>query len=458
MDYNNEYEQEIDLKELLFSVLHKWRLMFITAVIIAAALGGYKAVQTYKKVSDKETVEEAQEKYEEDLRSFNKKKRNREREIEDLKEDIVNQEEYLEKSVLMSMSPYDVWEARAELFIKTDYMIMPGMTYQNVDLTGTVIQSYQSALTNAEFMDKVAKDSGLESRFLKELVTISVRNNNVLVIQVRHQDKDSAEAVLKEFVDGVKSFRVQIQKSIGDHTVTEVGNSLGSLVELSMADKQKNESDRLLDLNDSLETKQRELENMEEPEKPETSRVAALKDGIKYGVIGCVLGIFAIAFFACVIFVLSDKVYSAKELKYRFKLKILGTLPLTSTKKAGKIDNWLNQMEGRSGKKDEEHEYGLIRANIGNYIEGVSSLLVLGCAEKAFLDQVAENLSDKLEGVKVALGGNLLQDEESLKKLPECDGVILVEQCGNSKYSHVELELEKVRDLEKKVVGCVVFE
>lgn len=458
MDYNNEYEQEIDLKELLFSVLHRWRPMVLAAVILAVVLGGYKAVSTYREVSDESAMEEVQEKYEEDLKNYNKKLDTCEREIENLEKDIVNQEEYLEKSILMSMSPYDVWEARAELFIKTDYMIMPNMTYQNIDLTGTVIQSYQSALTNAEFMDKVAKEANLESRFLKELVTISVRNNNVLTIQVRHEDEESAKAVLKEFVDGVKKFQPQIKRSIGDHTVTEVGNSLGSLVDLSMADKQKSENDRLINLNNSLETKQTELDDMEMPEEPTTSKAAALKDGIKYGVIGGVLGVFAIAFFACVVFVMSDKVYSAKELKYRFKLKVLGILPLESTKKAGKIDSWLNQMEGRSGKKDEDHEYGLIRGNIENYIDGVSSLLVLGCGDGTFLEQVTEKLKGQLKGVEVTLGGNLLQDADSLKKLPECDGVILVEQCGKSRYSHVELELEKVRDLEKKVIGCVVFE
>ena len=84
--------------------------------------------------------------------------------------------------------------------------------------------------------------------------------------------------------------------------------------------------------------------------------------------------------------------------------------------------------------------------------------MVLGCADKALLDQVAGKLGSRLEGVEVTFGGNPLQDAESLKKLPECDGVVLVEECGGSKYSHVELELEKIRDLEKKVVGCVVFE
>ena len=32
------------------------------------------------------------------------------------------------------------------------------------------------------------------------------------------------------------------------------------------------------------------------------------------------------------------------------------------------------------------------------------------------------------------------------------------EQCGMSKYSALELEIERVKDLGKSVVGCVVLE
>jgi len=52
----------------------------------------------------------------------------------------------------------------------------------------------------------------------------------------------------------------------------------------------------------------------------------------------------------------------------------------------------------------------------------------------------------------------MLEDAETVKKLPECDGVVFVEQCGRSKYSALELEIERVKDLGKSVVGCVVLE
>lgn len=463
MDYNNGYEQEIDLKELMFAVLRKWRPILAAAVALAVVLGGYKSVSAYRAGNDEKAQKAAQKEYETELELYNKNVATCEREIENLTKDIANQQEYLEKSVLMNMSPYDVWEAKTELFVKTDYEIMPDKAYQNPDFTGTILQSYQSALTSAEFIEQIAKVEELDSRYLKELVSINVgrsdnKINYLLTIQVRHEDEGKAQQVLDEILDGVDHFRSQIRSSIGVHTISVVNSSVGSMVDLSLADQQKNENDRLIRLNTSLDEKQTELEGLEAPEPVVSSGNAAAKSGVKYGLIGGVLGAFAVIFFVCVAFVMSDKVYSAKELKYRFKLKILGTLPMPGAKKAGKIDSWLSRLEGRACDKDEDREFGLIAANICNYAEGAKNLLIVGSAERSLVEQTGEKLRDKLPGLKVISGGNLLTDAESLKKLPECDSVLLVEQCGTSLYSSVELEIEKARDLGKNISGCVVFE
>ena len=67
-------------------------------------------------------------------------------------------------------------------------------------------------------------------------------------------------------------------------------------------------------------------------------------------------------------------------------------------------------------------------------------------------------MKSELGEIQVVAGNNMLEDVQTVRELPECDGVILVEQCGVSKYSVVEAEIEKVFDLKKYVVGCVVFE
>ena len=45
MEPNNNYEQEIDLKDLMFAVLRKWRPIIVIAVVFAVLLGALKTVK-----------------------------------------------------------------------------------------------------------------------------------------------------------------------------------------------------------------------------------------------------------------------------------------------------------------------------------------------------------------------------------------------------------------------------
>lgn len=148
MNTQNAYEQEIDLKDLLFAVLRKWKLVVASAVIFAVLLGGAKGFLTYRSYSDPEAVATRTETYETELKRYEDDKEICEREIKNITDDIANRQDYMENSVLMNMSPYDVGEAKADLFIKTDYQIMPELTYQNIDYTDTILLSYQSTITS----------------------------------------------------------------------------------------------------------------------------------------------------------------------------------------------------------------------------------------------------------------------------------------------------------------------
>ena len=88
----------------------------------------------------------------------------------------------------------------------------------------------------------------------------------------------------------------------------------------------------------------------------------------------------------------------------------------------------------------------------------MKKILVTGSADAGVLAHAVEALKSELGEIQVVAGNNMLEDVQTVRELPECDGVILVEQCGVSKYSVVEAEIEKVFDLKKYVVGCVVFE
>lgn len=466
MDQNNTYEQEIDLKDLMFAVLHKWRSILLVAIVAGVLLGGVKAVMTYQSQNDEETILAAEEQYEDDLHSYERNKETMERELGNLQTDIENQQNYLEKSVLMNMSPYDIYEARADIFVKTDYEIMPGMFYQNVDYTDTILQTYQSVMTSVAFLSHIAESTGIDVQYLQELIQIergstvvgnTSKLTNLLTVTVKNSSKKDAEAVLKKLLEGIESLQVNITANIGEHTVNTVNKSTGATVDLALADRQREQNNQLISLQQSLEEKQQALNDLEEPAKLTSASTATIKSGIKYGILGGVLGGFMIVFFVCVVFVMSDKVYSSKELRRRSNVKVLGVFPV-SGKKAGAVDRLLNRLEGKVFAVTEEDEAALIAANISNYAGEIKKILVTGTIAEDMVTHAARLLSDRLSGIEIVSGQNMLKNVETIKMLPSCGGVVLVEQAGLTTYSMMGQEMEKVVDLQKEIIGCIVFE
>ena len=458
MEPESTYEQEINLKDLMFAVLYRWRPIILTAVALALLLGGWRAFSVYRSQNTGAAAQAAYEEYERAVELYEQGKESGERELDSLTERITEQQEYLEKSVLMNISPYNVWEAEELLFLDTDYRIMPGMTYQNPDYTDTLLQAYQTALTNMSFLSKVEKETGIEKRYLKELVTLTTKSR-LLSIRVRSGDKETTESIMNEMMKGIREAEKKLQSSIGDHTISEVSSSSDTLIDLTLLDTQKAQNDQLVTLNDRLAAKKDELDKMEEPKAPAASVAGALKSGIKYAVLGGALGAFLVVFLVCVVFLMSDRLYLGKGLKERFRIPVLGAIPAAGRKQKG-VDGLLARMEGRATDDGtgKEGVYDLIAAGISGSVDASAALLVAGTALEEEIEETARQLSIKLPDRQVISGGNLLKNADMLRKLQECGAVVFVERCGHSTYENVGLELEKAAGLKKQVVGFVVFE
>ncbi|MBR5316994.1 MAG: hypothetical protein IKU39_03770 [Lachnospiraceae bacterium] len=454
MNDNPVYVQEIDLKDLMFTVLRKWKVIILFAILCSMTLGGVKGFTTYKNGTSASAVEASEKKYKEELAIYEDSVKNLEIEIANITNDIAEQEEYLENSIWMRVSPYDICEARADVYITTNYTIMPGMDYQNVDYTETILQVYQSLLTSNKVKEEIAHKAGTEPRYLDELLSVS-RNNSIITINMKHTSKEKAQAVLDETIMWLNDLKPQVVTMIGEHTISMINNSTSSRVGLTLADTQETQEQNLVDLKESLELKQKELDELKAPEKGGFSTSTATKSGVKFAVLGGFLGIFIVVFSVCVVFLMSDKVYSSKELKKRCGVKVLGALPAKTCKCP--IDLWLNKLEGRVFEADETVRNGLIAQNIRNGLGEVKKLLVVGSANEAKVVAVAKALELEMTEITIASGGNMLKDVATLKKLPKCDGIVLVEECNVSKYADIVLEIEMAKDLEKCVLGCVVI-
>ena len=200
MNTQNTYEHEVDLKDLIFAVLHQWKPILAIAIVFAVLLGGGKGFLTYRSQSDPETAAQKEEDYQNAVKQYENDVEYSEHEIKNIESAIESQQNYLEKSILMNLSPYSIYEAQSDLFIKTDYEIMPGMIYQNIDYTNTILQAYQNIISSTAFLETIGASNQLDPQYLQELVAVergsisamesgSTELTNILTIKVKEDRK-----------------------------------------------------------------------------------------------------------------------------------------------------------------------------------------------------------------------------------------------------------------------------
>ena len=304
-----EQEEEINLVSLLFTVLHKYRQMAAAALVCAVLFAGVAVVkniswnaaiqkaaeegETAPRTSAQQTYEEdmveyreAQNKRDTDVQNYNQQLRDNERSQQTVQFNIDNAEEYMEKSVLNSIDPYNVYNARADLYVTTDYKIMPGMDYQNPDYTSAVLSAYNSLLTSHESIITIADQFSMEERYMRELISVSVDNDTrLLTITTYGEDADEASRIMDLMLKRMEAVRENIEMTVGGHNTKQVSRSDSTTVLTWLRDSQQDTRDNMISLQNnltdlqnnhellekSIETADQDLAAQEKPEEPKQS-------------------------------------------------------------------------------------------------------------------------------------------------------------------------------------------
>ena len=90
------------------------------------------------------------------------------------------------------------------------------------------------------------------------------------------------------------------------------------------------------------------------------------------------------------------------------------------------------------------------------YAEGQKALFVTGLASEKQMEQVCGHLKAALPQTQIVCERNLVESASARRKLAEAEGVILVEERGNSKYSVIAQEIELAKNVNIDVIGVIV--
>lgn len=484
---NYEQEEEIDLVSLLFTVLRKYRQMLAVALACAVIFGAAAGIQT---AANGAVSADAQEEYDAAMTEYRQKKASYDAAVRQYKLDTASNEQaqadtqkaledaqtYAEHSMLSNLDAYNVWTARADLYIKTNYQIMPGSVYQNPDNTSAVVQAYANLLVNGDAMDKAADALKLQARFLREVVTAEpVQNANgtysgLLTLCVNAADQNSAEKILNELLGHLDEVQASISAAIGSHTVATVAQSCSCIVSTDLLAQQQAQSDNIAALQAQMQTLQATREQLDETYADTQANWAAVSEPVlhaallssiaKFALIGFVVGVFVVAGIVCVQFLAAGRVYSAKELKRACNLPVLGALASEKSKTAQKLDAALNRAEGRPNGSTDAEMLCLMAETIRSRAPQARRVLVTGDLPTEQLTALAAALqaTDALRSVTVTAAESILKAAATVQQVNLADSIVLAADCACSRYAAVNDQNEQIRRLGKSVLGCIVFE
>lgn len=472
-------EEEIDLVALMVTLLHKLKPILLTAVVCAVIFGGVAGVRAAKGGS---TSAEEQKAYEQALDEYEQKKAdyafeqkqyeqstaNNQQMQKQAQETLEQARDYAENSLLGKLNAYNVWTAQADVYVDA----------VDASRTAALLTAYSNQLTSGDALEQAAEAVNLQARYLTGVIaakpqvsgTETITYSGVLTLRAYAADQVRAQAMLDAMLGQLNRLHDSISAAVGSHGVRVIstGISQGVSVELRAAQQENNAEIQELQsqlvelqsaqqtLDDNLASAKSTWESAEEP----ALDGGAASSVAKYLLIGFLLGGVLACGVVVVRFLLDGMVYSASELNRSTGLPVLGALASDRTKKAGKLDAKLYQMEGRPDGSADAEMLCLMAQTIRSRAPEAKNILVTGDLPADQLEALAAALqaTEPLRGQSVTAAESILKAAATVPHVVAADAIVLAADCTVTRTDAVREQNEKIVRLGKQILGCIVYE
>lgn len=472
-------EEEIDLVALMVTLLHKLKPILLTAVVCAVLFGGVAGVRAAKGGS---TSAEEQKAYEQALDEYEQKKAdyafeqkqyeqstaNNQQMQKQAQETLEQAQDYAENSLLGRLNAYNVWTAQADVYVDA----------ADASRTAALLTAYSNQLTSGDALEQAAEAVNLQARYLTGAIaaepqvsgTETVAYSGVLTLRAYAADQVRAQAMLDAMLGQLNCLHDSISAAVGSHDVRVIstGISQGVSMELRAAQQENNADIQELQsqlvelqsaqqtLDDNWNSAKSDWKNTSEP----ALGGGAASSVAKYLLIGFLLGGVLACGVVVVKFLLDGMVYSASELNHSTGLPVLGALASDRTKKAGKLDAKLYQMEGRPDGSADAEMLCLMAQTIRSRAPEAKNILVTGDLPADQLEALAAALqaTEPLRGQSVTAAESILKAAATVPHVVAADAIVLAADCTVTRTDAVREQNEKIVRLGKQILGCIVYE
>lgn len=493
----NEEEVQIDLMTLLHYILRKWRSIIVVMLIVAVAANLYSVKKSMSEVASVSVAEE-----EVDI----------EKQIENAKEELTadeleqvehvysmyehnsqlyqDNEEYLEKSMLMQLNPNEIPTVMLNYQFKKD---------QADEELSNILMMYENALLDEDTCIAIIQVFGEEyaNMSVRELISVTDtengqnsdiiklqddKNSGILSIQIYAGSEEQCEQVAEIVKKRVLEYTEQLQQIFGNYTVNAISEqyyiSSDSDLNMQKSDVVNAVNDAytaLKNISSGLSEKQMTYYNLlvkeskdqtlvkEDTEETENITANVQYISMKFILIGLLAGMFLAVCWYAVIYIMTQTVKDVDEVKIITNLPVFGTvLGSNENGKRNIIDRWIDSWFVHD-KKSENNE--LLLTRISHEVAMLAGqkdkkCLLIACSENdQNVKKQADSLVEKLRklGMNVTSTDSLVSDNtEVLKQLESADSAVFVEQLMKSERNQIREAVELCRRCQVEVLGSVI--
>lgn len=465
---NNEMdEQAINLKDLLYRVLLQWRKIVIGAIIIAILVGLYRFATTFMVVLDPDKLREAEEQYNIVLNDYNAKGEQLRTTINNLRDSSRNQQEYNDKSVIMTIDPLNKWVGSVVIYVDSKYQIDPNLTYQNIDNTNRLISAYSRYLTGGELYKEIIEKTDIvdEIRFLTEILSVSVdTGSSSITIQCIGKSEDDVKEILDLVKVGMNSKYESIASAIGDHSCDVLMESMYTTIDLDMDARQKANLQAINDYSIQIGGTNEELTELsKEPlPKAEYGVEYSVKEGIKFIIFGGIAGILIMGIIFAAKYAVSATVKTDDDWE-NLGIHVLAQIHEERPKKKflHKFDEWLDRkLGGITNKVGLPDQCKLAANNLSAVLKekDLTEGVLTGDLPTELTANIVDDMNKAGAAQEFRYAGDILSDPEAASKLSDVTEVVLMGQNTKTRLDSIQKECTLLKAWGKEIIGVVVVE
>ena len=489
--YNNyEDDMEIDLVDLLFYLLKKWRSL-IVAIVIGAILGaGLYVVKNHQQQAEQAAQEAELLKNEED-EAFDEKDYNISKDTK-VNMDIAyqyrqlynKQLEYNQKSIIMQLDPNAVYTGELKYYISAG------------NNTGLLSVLYQNVLNDDAVLEELKTASGFQcdTQYIKELIdswtaeenaaSVNINNgnetdsvnavvkNSFVTYKVISTSQKSCEKMLQVIREKVDVLQSECEAVYGRYSAVEVSDNVSLVTDTTYLDLQRSNVDQLNNYLGAVKSAEGTFSDKEKTyynkkylakEYAEKVNTEEEKDlilnvvetepvsKVKWFAIGVIFLTMIWGVYYIIRYFFDQKIKTVFELQNTYHLPVIGCVKMRENNYKG-LDKILDSIYLKMKTQPDTLEYVIQTINA---IE-IDEMMLCGDTKNPAIQELVKKMSEFCVCVKI--GDFISKNMKSLERAKTTGNEILAVCVGATRRSELIRELEVCKLQKINVIGVIVVE